>query len=123
MPKTELAQWLQHALASILTIKNIPMLHTCCPNKIFDAFAAGKPIIQTTTGWIKDFTADEQCGLNVTPENPAELAKAFEFYFANKDVAAQHGKNAKRLAETIFSRDHCANTMLNAILKLKPTDK
>jgi len=123
MPKTELAQWLQHALASILTIKNIPMLHTCSPNKIFDAFAAGKPIIQTTTGWIKDFTADEQCGLNVAPENPAELAKAFEFYFANKDVAAQHGKNAKRLAETIFSRDYCANTMLNAILKLKPTDK
>ncbi|TAD84767.1 MAG: glycosyltransferase WbuB [Bacteroidetes bacterium] len=121
MPKTELAQWLKHALASILTIKNIPMLHTCSPNKIFDAFAASKPIIQTTTGWIKDFTEAEQCGLNVAPENPAALAQAFEYYLANKDVAIAHGKNAKRLAETIFSRDYCANTMLNAIVNLKQT--
>lgn len=118
MPKVQVAGWLKLALASLLTIRDIPMLHTASPNKIFDSFAASVAIIQTTQGWIKELVEQENCGLNVVPENPALLANAIETYLANPQLAREHGANGKRLAETIFSRDHCAATMIAAIEKL-----
>lgn len=118
MPKTEVALWLQYATASMFTILDIPVLHTCSPNKIFDAFAAGVPVIHTTSGWIYDLVSKEDCGLNVPASNPEALAKAFETYLACPELAIQHGLNAKRLANTIFSRDHCASYMLEAIKQL-----
>src|SRR5699024_6131798 len=53
-PKSELPAWVQTSTATLFaTLDNI-VQNASSPNKIFDSFAAGVPIIQTSTGWIHD---------------------------------------------------------------------
>jgi glycosyltransferase involved in cell wall biosynthesis len=118
VPKTEVAGWYKHAVASIITISNTPMLHTISPNKMFDSLAAGVPIIQTTQGWIKQMVAEEHCGVTVMPDSPAQMAAAIQRYVHDKELRNRHAANALRVARTKFSRDHCADVMLQGIVRL-----
>ena len=43
MPKEQVVGWLKNARAAFYTVKDVPVLHTGSPNKLFDAFAAGVP--------------------------------------------------------------------------------
>ena len=73
IPKTSVRSWLQNAYAAFVTFKNIPVLQTSSPNKMFDAFAAGVPIIQSTQGWIKELVKNENCGISVDPQKATEM--------------------------------------------------
>ncbi|HMP94419.1 MAG TPA: glycosyltransferase family 4 protein [Phnomibacter sp.] len=115
IPKTQVAGWMKHARAALLTMANVPVLDTTSPNKLFDAFAAGLPVIQTTQGWIKEMLAAENCGLTVPAGHAQAMATAFETYMQNPGLAEAHGLNALRLAQTTFNRNHCAANMLAAI--------
>ena len=57
-------------------VRNLEVLGTCSPNKLFDSFAAGTPMIQNTEGWIKDLIERENCGVNVPPDDAGALAEA-----------------------------------------------
>jgi glycosyltransferase involved in cell wall biosynthesis len=118
IPKTEVVAWMQHAICALVCFKNVPILNTVSPNKMFDAFAAGLPIVQTTQGWIKDLVANESCGINVLPDEPKQMADAIEEYLNNSQLRIRHGNNALRLAHSTFSRDNCAAQMLESITKL-----
>ncbi len=112
MPKTELRSWLQHAYIAFVTFKDIPVLQTSSPNKMFDAFAAGTPIIQTTTGWIKTLIEKEQCGINVPPDNPVEFGHAILLIAGDDQKRNQMSVNATRIAQTVFNRDTLAKQYL-----------
>jgi glycosyltransferase involved in cell wall biosynthesis len=118
IPKTEVVGWLQQAYCTIVCFKDVPILNTVSPNKMFDAFASGLPIVQTTKGWIKDLLASENCGISVMPDEPQQMAAALEQYLNNPALRAQHGENALGLAYSTFSRDKCAADMINGIEKI-----
>ncbi len=114
-PKVELPEWVRGSRASLFTTLNNVTQNTSCPNKIFDSFAAGVPIIQTTTGWIKALVEEEYCGINVSPDNPLELAHTI---IAIADDDRKHQlmvTNAKRVSKTLFNRDVLANQYLAEI--------
>jgi glycosyltransferase involved in cell wall biosynthesis len=115
IPKTNVRLWLQHSYAAFVSFKNIPMLQTSSPNKMFDAFASGVPVIQTTTGWIKDLVEREHCGLNASPDNPEDLARAIEKMADNNFLHQQMKKNALRLAQTTFNRDILAKEYIDEL--------
>src|SRR5690625_6674302 len=52
-PKEEVIAWLQVATASLLVFRDLPVLSTNSPNKLFDSLAAAVPVIQNTQGWIR----------------------------------------------------------------------
>ena len=52
MPKKDTVAWMSNCELSLFTTLDNIVQNTSSPNKIFDSFAAGKPIIQTSTGWI-----------------------------------------------------------------------
>ncbi|MEO7961519.1 MAG: glycosyltransferase family 4 protein [Ginsengibacter sp.] len=115
MPKTEVKSWLHEAYAAFVTFKNIPMLQTSSPNKMFDAFAAGVPIIQSTTGWIKDLVERSGCGLSVDPVSPVGMCEAIKFLSDNSDARNKMSGSAKLLAETEFNRASLAEKYLLAM--------
>lgn len=115
IPKTEVRSWLQASYAAFVTFKNIPVLQTSSPNKMFDAFAAGVPVIQSTNGWIKDLLKDECCGISVSPEIANEMAAAitrFANYPAERNEMAQA---ARRLAHTSFNRKFLAEKYISEL--------
>ena len=117
-PKLELPEWVQSSRASLFTTLDNVTQNTSCPNKIFDSFAAGVPVIQTTTGWIKTLIDKEQCGMNVPPGNALELSRAM-LSMADDDAMHQTmANNAQRVAETLFNRDTLANEYLAEIKAL-----
>ncbi|HLT72986.1 MAG TPA: glycosyltransferase family 4 protein [Cyclobacteriaceae bacterium] len=118
MPKTEVAKWLKVAQASLIVFKNVPVLDTSSPNKLFDSLAAGRPIIQTTQGWIKDLVECESVGISVRPNQPEEMADAIITLCTDDDLANRLGRNAAGLAEQRFERSRLAHYMLENILGL-----
>jgi glycosyltransferase involved in cell wall biosynthesis len=119
MPKNDVIKWFHRAFASIVTFKDLPVLHTSSPNKMFDSFAAGLPIIQSTKGWIKELVDEYNCGINVDPNNPKSFGEAINLLANNISLQKEKSHNAYHLACTKFNRDQLAKDYLDGILKLK----
>lgn len=117
-PKRELPQWIQSSTATLFTTLNNYTQNTSSPNKIFDSFAAGVPVIQTTTGWIKTMVEQEQCGINVQPDDPESLALAMVTLAGNEALRNNLALHARRLALTTFNRDLLAATYLENVRSL-----
>lgn len=115
MPKTKLIAYIRQARASILTVKPIPFMDHCSPNKMFDAFAAGIPIIQTTRGWIHELIEKEQCGINVAPNDPINFADAIERLADDALLYKKMSEQSAKLGDQVFNRDLLAQQMLEAI--------
>lgn len=104
IPKTEVVKWFALARASFVTFRDLPVLHTNSPNKMFDSFAAGVPIIQSTKGWIADLVSRSCCGINVDPAHSQDFSDAMQKLIEHPDLAMKMGQNAMKLAKTDFNR-------------------
>lgn len=117
-PKSEVVTWLHHANASILCLRNIPVFDTVSPNKLFDSFAVGAPVIQSTQGWIKDLFSAEECGITAAPDDPESLADAVCILVDDPDERARMGRRARRVAEVHFDRDLLAARMREVLVEV-----
>jgi glycosyltransferase involved in cell wall biosynthesis len=116
--KHEVVAWYKRAIASFVVFKNYPVLSTSSPNKMFDSFAAGVPIIQNTEGWIKDLIDIESCGINVMPNNAFSMMKAIKIVVTEDRTQKHLSQNALRLAKSEFNRDLLAQKYLNALTEI-----
>ena len=103
------------ASASITTFRNLPVLQTNSPNKLFDSLAAGKPIIVNSAGWTKDLCEKERCGCFVDPENPADLADRLQAIKDDKPLLEAWGRNARRLAVEVFNQSLLAGKVADVL--------
>lgn len=90
--------------ASITSFKNLPILATNSPNKLFDSLSAGKPIIVNSAGWTKDMVEQENCGFYVDVEKPEMLADKLLEYKDQKALLEKWGKNARRLSVEVYDK-------------------
>jgi glycosyltransferase involved in cell wall biosynthesis len=90
--------------ACLTLFKDVPILATNSPNKLFDTFAAGRPAIVNTDGWQRELVEAHEAGAFVRPGDGADLADCVLFLRDNPDVARRYGENARRLAEREFDR-------------------
>lgn len=118
MPKQDLPVWVHNSTATLFSTLDNPVQNTCSPNKIFDSFAAGVPIIQTTTGWIYDMVEKENCGVNVPPGDIKAFANAVILLTNDAKLRQEKAANARRLAQTEFDRDYLAKKYLNALISI-----
>lgn len=110
----------KHAIARLaaasdacMTIyKDIPVLYTCSPNKLFDTFAAGRPAIVNSPGWLKDLVEEHEAGLFARPGDGAHLAERVLYLRDHPEIARSYGQNARRLAEQKFDRSVLAAQLL-----------
>lgn len=115
IPKVEVVKWFSISTATFVTFKDLKVLHTSSPNKMFDSFAAGKPIIQSTKGWIHELVEQEKCGINVDPHSPEEFAQAMNLLVNDSSLQEKLSRNSRRLAATIFNRDNLAAAYLKGL--------
>ena len=112
LPREELAGWLRAATALVLTLRPVPAFDAASPNKLFDALAAGIPVIQTTRGWIRWLLEDHDCGITVDPERPGALADAMTALTDDRARRDRMARNASRLAREQFATDRIAERLL-----------
>lgn len=90
--------------ACIVSFRNIPILATNSPNKMFDSLSAGKPIIVNSAGWTKDLVEEENCGCFVDPEKPQDLVDALEDIANSPEKCKTWGENSRRLSVEKFDK-------------------
>jgi len=115
-PKEEVIAWLQVATASLLVFRDLPVLSTNSPNKLFDSLAAAVPVIQNTQGWIKELLEAEKCGVTVPAADPGGIADAIYKLVDDLAFRDEMGRNARRVAEERFDRDLLAEKMRRVLL-------
>jgi glycosyltransferase involved in cell wall biosynthesis len=91
-----------------LTIYRATREHSWSPNKMFDALAAGRPVVVNVPGWLAETVEGNGCGRYVDPTRPEALADALEALAADPDLCREMGTNARALAERDFARDKLA---------------
>jgi glycosyltransferase involved in cell wall biosynthesis len=94
--------------ACLTIFKDVPVLSTCSPNKLFDTFAAGRPAIVNQPGWMRELVERNEAGLFVRPGDPGDLAQKVAWLRDHPDEAERYGRNARKLAEREFDRDTIA---------------
>lgn len=102
---------------SITSFKNLPILATNSPNKLFDSLSAGKPIVVNSAGWTKDLAEEEECGFFVDPDNPQDFADKIKLYKVNDPLLDKWGKNARKLSETTFDKAILSSKVADVIEK------
>jgi glycosyltransferase involved in cell wall biosynthesis len=121
MSKEDVMRWLKVACCALFTVKDVPFLSTASPNKVFDAFAAGVPIVQATQGWIKDLLEREQCGITVPANDPGAMASAVLQLTRGNGFRTRLAANARRVAREQFDRTMLAEKMRSILFAAAKT--
>jgi glycosyltransferase involved in cell wall biosynthesis len=100
-----------------LTIYRATREHTWSPNKMFDALAAGKPVLINVPGWLGETIENNQCGRCLDPNRPQALADALEDLAADPELCRRMGQNARALAEHEFAREKLADRLEGVLLE------
>lgn len=115
--KSEIARLVASCDAS-MTIYRAAREYTWSPNKMFDALAAGKPILINVPGWLGELIQGNKCGLSLDPQRPETLAEALEELASNPDLCREMGSNARILAEREFDRSKLAAKLESLLLNV-----
>ena len=111
--KEDVAALAARSGACLMLFKDVPVLATNSPNKLFDTFAAGRPAIVNMDGWMRELVEDNDAGLYV--RDAGELAQKLAWLRAHPEEVARMGRNARALAEREFDRDKLAARVLSLL--------
>lgn len=96
------------------------------PNKIGDYLASGKPIVATAVGEIKQLFTQYKVGL-LSEVDPSDFADKILYLLAHPEIAAEFGKEARRVAEEHYSWEILTSVLekyyLSATAKIKIKEK
>lgn len=104
IPKARLAGVLKACDLGLMTLENLPVFDTACPNKFMDYLAAGLPVLVNfdgEAGWIAE---REGCGVVVPPEDPTAMADAIRRLASDPAACREMGRRARTLAAGRFDR-------------------
>jgi glycosyltransferase involved in cell wall biosynthesis len=113
--KQEVAALAARSDACLTLFKDVPVLATNSPNKLFDSFAAGRPAIVNMNGWMRTLVEENEAGLYVRAGDADDLATKIAWLRDHPDEAAALGRNARALAEREFDRDLLAGRVLELL--------
>ncbi|MBD0280739.1 MAG: glycosyltransferase family 4 protein [Thermoleophilaceae bacterium] len=106
--------------ACLTLFKDLPVLATNSPNKLFDTFAAGRAAIVNTPGWIRELVERNEAGLFVRPGDARDLAEKVAWLREHPTEVERLGRNARALAEREFDRDALALRALRVLEEVAP---
>ena len=102
----------------LLSLKDVPLFrYGVSPNKLYDAYALGRPVITTVAGAINAEVEDYRLGETAPPGDPKALAAAIMRLMETPKSERQAMANrAIELAHSTYSRQRI-NSEYNALLR------
>ena len=98
VPHHEVAAWLANARLAVAPLTGCArnLDQGCSPLKIWEAMAAGVPVVASDLPAVRELVTDGEHGLLVHPDRPAELARAVRVLLEYPEAAAAMGERARR---------------------------
>lgn len=99
--------------AIYLSFQDLPMLHTGCPNKFFDALASGKLVFSNLSGWTQELIHKHGIGFAYSGVKPEDFSNKVQAFFKLEEIR----KSQRRSLEisTEFSRTKLSAQFLACI--------
>jgi glycosyltransferase involved in cell wall biosynthesis len=110
--KQRVADLAASSSACLTVFKDVPVLATNSPNKLFDTFAAGRAAIVNMDGWMRSLVEDNDAGLYVRAGDARDLADKLAWLRDHPADVERMGRNARALAEREFDRERLAERAL-----------
>ena len=106
LPKKMIPQIIKNADAILVSLKNTKLFsYGVSPNKLYDAYAIGRPVITTIPGDINNEVEKYYSGVTANASDPLSLAKAITFLLkSSRSKRKEMGRNGRTLSETVYSR-------------------
>lgn len=104
VPKADVPRVLRTADVALASFADLEILRTNSPNKVFDALAAGRPVVVDFGGWVPEMLEETGAGVGATPGDPARLAEALASLRDDPARRERMGEAARDLAESRFDR-------------------
>ncbi len=107
LPHSRIPNLIAKADAIIHSLKKVKLFeYGVSPNKLYDAYAIGRPVITSTPGIINEEVEQKRIGVTSPAEDPKELAKAIKKLLRmSRSERVAMGNRARKLAEEVYSRD------------------
>jgi glycosyltransferase involved in cell wall biosynthesis len=103
--KAEMVAFFGACDLAISLVIDIPELAANSANKVFDAFAAGRPVAVNHGGWIAELITMSGAGLVLPPDDPGGAAAAVAAFVHDRAAGTAAGAAAYALARDRFDRD------------------
>jgi glycosyltransferase involved in cell wall biosynthesis len=113
--KTDVARLAAESGACLTVFKDVPVLATNSPNKLFDTLAAGRAAIVNMDGWMRELVESNDAGVYVRAGDAGALSERVAWMRDNPEAVERMGRNARALAEREFGRDELAERALRVL--------
>ncbi len=117
--KNEMADVFAAATVCLAILKPLEWYKTTYPNKVFDAMAAGKPVILCIDGVIRDLVEKADAGVFCQPGNAEELAAAAVRLVDAPERCHQMGLNGRQTIEKEYSRKVITDSLVDLMEELR----
>jgi glycosyltransferase involved in cell wall biosynthesis len=115
--KRRVADLLAAASLCVSTVIPVKALEDNSANKFFDALAAGRAVAVNHEGWLADLLREGGAGIVLPGHDTAVAAREIALLVGDAVRLAHAGQQARRLAETRFSRDMLFDQFERALLR------
>lgn len=104
--KAEVPDLMAQADAILLSLRDVPLFrYGVSPNKLYDAYAIGRPVVSTVGGAINTEIEEHGVGVTAEPGDPKALADAILRLARTSPLQRQAmAERAIHLAQTVYSR-------------------
>ena len=118
VPKAQIPDLMAGADAILLSLRDVPLFrYGVSPNKLYDAYALGRPVITTVAGAINAEVEEHRVGVTAPPGDPNALAVAIQRLMNTPRCERQAmSERAIKLARTTYSRQRI-NAQYNTLLR------
>lgn len=111
MPRAQVADFVRASDVGLVLFRALPVLATNSPNKLFDALAAGCPVIVNSDGWTRRLVEQNEVGRFAEPGSGDALAQEILWLKRHPEARRRMGRQARALAERQFDRIELASRL------------
>ncbi len=114
-PRSKVAAYLSAADACVVPLRRSETFKTAIPSKMFEAMAAGKPVVLGVEGEARELLLKANGGLAFTPEDAGELTSNILTLAGEPGLAAELGASGRKAIVEQYSRRRQALTFLKLV--------
>jgi glycosyltransferase involved in cell wall biosynthesis len=111
-PRERIPALISASDACLVLLKKADIFQTVIPTKMLEFMSCERPVILGLEGQARKMVEDAAAGIWVTPESPAELARAVLQLDGNRALGRQFGKNGRSYVLQNLSRRQTATDYL-----------
>lgn len=116
MPREQLSESLSAAGVSLVT-ESPAVVGLLVPSKTYGILASGRPIlfVGSDRSDVAAVVAESECGIVISPDDPASLVAAIRHLRDHPREAAEMGERARQAAITTYDRQHATRRWAEAV--------